>query len=438
MGRIRHLTTLVAVLLYSTLTLHAQDTNFVRQHMRVLTSNEMWGRAGSHEGEAKAAHYLADQFRQVGAIPLGENGLQYYDVGAHKMEGKVEISINGKVLKTFDDYRIAAYSHTTHAKNAPIIRIDASLLLDETKLTAFIDKNSAALKKAFVYIDAEQWKKKDDENAKLVQKALQDLMFNNPFQSIGILLGKNDMPTWGLNYTDVERNYAYIYVLRSQFTKKVKAISVDFDNTFYIKHSQNVCFFIRGKQCPDSMIVFTAHYDHLGCMGDDMILPGAHDNASGSCAVLDFARHYSQNPPKYTTVFLLFSGEEAGLQGSHNFVENALIDLQKVKLLLNIDMFCGGNDGFTVVNYNSKGTQPFYDNLVEINEVQKLATKVNPRVNTANSDHYYFSKKCPAIFIYTMGGRTGHYHHYSDTCDSCGLDCYNNIFSLIRQAVDKL
>ena len=438
MGRICHLTALAAILLCSALTLRTQDTNFVRQNLRVLTSHEMWGRAGCHDGEAKAANYLADQFRQVGAIPLGENGMQYYDIGAHKMEGKVEISIKGRILKTFDDYRIAAYSHTTHVKNAPIIRIDASLLLDEAKLSAFINKNATALKSAFIYIDAEKWKKKDEENTKQVNKALKDLMFNNPFQSVGILVGMNEMPTWGLNYTNMERNYAYIYVLRSQFTPKVKTVSVDFDNTFYMKHSQNVCFFILGKECPDSMIVFTAHYDHLGCMGDDVILPGAHDNASGTCAVLDFARHYSQNPPKYTTVFLLFSGEEAGLQGSHNFVENTLIDLKKVKLLLNLDMFGGGNDGFTVVNYNSPGTQPFYDNLVKINEEQKLVTKVNPRVNTANSDHYYFSKNCPAIFIYTMGGRTGKYHHYSDTCDNCSLDCYNNIFSLIRQAIEKL
>lgn len=438
MGRIRHLIAMSAAWLCCLVSLQAQDSSFVRQNIRVLSSPEMWGRAGSHDGELKAAKYLSEQFRQVGAIPLGDNGFQYYDIGAHKMEGKVEISINGNVLKTFDDYRIAAYSHTTHTTNAPILRIDASLLIDKAKMEQYIDKHAAELKHSFLYIDAVQWKSKDETDSKLIKKELQSLMFNNPFQSIGILIGVDELPTWSVAYTDTERNYAYISVLRELFSKKVKSISVDFDNSFYMKHSQNVCYYIRGKQCADSMIVLTAHYDHLGCMGDDVYFPGAHDNASGASTVLDFARHFSQHPPKYTTVFLLFSGEEAGLQGSAHFVQNPIIPLEQVKLVVNIDMFCGGNEGITVVNYNSKGTQPFYDNLVEINDAQHLAAKVNPRVNTANSDHYYFSKKCPAVFIYTMGGRYGGYHHYTDVCDKCGLDCYNNLFSLLLQAIEKL
>ena len=46
--------------------------------------------------------------------------------------------------------------------------------------------------------------------------------------------------------------------------------------------SQNVCGYIPGET--DSMIVFTAHYEHLGMSGDT-IFYGAHDNASGTAAV---------------------------------------------------------------------------------------------------------------------------------------------------------
>lgn len=51
--------------------------------------------------------------------------------------------------------------------------------------------------------------------------------------------------------------------------------------------SRNICAYIPGET--DSMIVFTAHYDHLGMHGDT-IFYGAHDNASGTAAVLDLAR----------------------------------------------------------------------------------------------------------------------------------------------------
>jgi Zn-dependent M28 family amino/carboxypeptidase len=151
---------------------------------------------------------------------------------------------------------------------------------------------------------------------------------------------------------------------------------------------------------------------------------------------MDFARHFAQNPAEYTTVFLLFSGEESGLRGSRYFVENPLIDLSKVKLVLNLDMFCGGDEGFTVVNSDGENTKWFYDNLVRINDEQHLVSQVKPRSNAANSDHYFFSLKCPAIFIYTMGGRYGGYHHFTDTCESCGLENYNRIFSLILQALE--
>lgn len=438
MGRIRHLVLAAVCLLGCTFSLSAQDSNYVRKNIATLSSPEFWGRGGCYDGETKAAEFIKLQLLASGATPLTEDGFQHYEFAAHKMEGIVKCSTNLQYLSQFWDYRIAPYSHTTHVKDAPVVRVDVSVLIDEDKRYKFMEKNFGKLGSSFVYIDAVGWEQSKKATKEQVRELLQNLTYNNPFRSKGILVGVDELPIWGLNHTDVERNYAYIYVIRSKFGKKVKTISVDFDNTFYTKKTQNVCFKIGGTEHPDTMIVFTAHYDHLGCMGDSVIFPGAHDNAAGTSAVLDFARHYGQTPPAYTTVFLLFSGEESGLRGSRYFVENTLIDLSKVKLVLNLDMFCGGEEGFTVVNYDSEGTRPFYDNLVKINEEKQLVAKVNPRKNAANSDHYFFSQKCPAIFIYTMGGRYGGYHHFTDTCDRCGLECYNNIVTLILQALNEL
>lgn len=440
MGRIRHLISVVLCLLAcaASLPLCAQDSNYVRKNIAALSSPEMWGRGGNHDGERLAAEYIKSQLLSSGANPMTEDGFQHYEFAAHKMEGAVEMSTNLQRLSPFWDYRVAPYSHSTHVKDAPVIRVDISVLLDEDKRYKFMEKNFERITVSFVYIDAVEWEQNKKATKEQVREALQNFTQKNPFRSLGILVGVDELPVWGLNRTDVERNYAYIYVLRSKMGKKVKTVSVDFDNEFYTKETQNVCFKIEGTQHPDSLVVFTAHYDHLGAMGDSVIFFGAHDNAAGTSAVLDFARHFSQNRPVYTTVFLLFSGEESGLRGSRYFVENPLIDFDKVKLVLNLDMFCGGEEGFTVVNYDSEGTKPFYDNLVKINEEQHLVTKVNPRVNAANSDHYFFSQHCPAIFIYTMGGRYGKYHHFLDTCENCGLESYGKIFSLILQAVENL
>lgn len=199
--------------------------------------------------------------------------------------------------------------------------------------------------------------------------------------------------------------------------------------------SQNVCGYIPGET--DTMIVFTAHYEHLG-MNGDTIFYGAHDNASGTAAVMDLARMANLQRGHYTYVFLLFGGEESGLIGSSYFVDNPLIRLSKVKLLINIDLFCGGEEGLMVVNANASETAPYVDKLQQINDLHGFAAKIGRRDNARNSDHYWFTSECPAIFIYTLGGPFGGYHSPTDTCDGCGLANYNNFISLIRAFLEQL
>ena len=199
--------------------------------------------------------------------------------------------------------------------------------------------------------------------------------------------------------------------------------------------SQNVCGYIPGET--DTMIVFTAHYEHLG-MNGDTIFYGAHDNASGTAAVMDLARMANLQRGHYTYVFLFFGGEESGLIGSGYFVDNPLINLSKVKLLINIDLFCGGDEGLMVVNANSRETAPYVDLLQNINDLHGFSPKIARRDNARNSDHYYFTSECPAIFIYTLGGPFGGYHSPTDTCEGCGLGNYHNFISLLRAFLEQL
>lgn len=199
--------------------------------------------------------------------------------------------------------------------------------------------------------------------------------------------------------------------------------------------SQNVCGYIPGEI--DSMIVFTAHYEHLGMHGDTIFF-GAHDNASGTAAVLDLARLVNLQRGHYTYVFLFFGGEESGLVGSRHFADVPLIKMNKVKLLINIDLFCGGDEGMMVVNANAPETKPYVDLLDELNEQRHYAAKIGRRDNAANSDHWFLSQYCPAVFIYTLGGPFGGYHSPDDTCEGCGLGNYNNFMTLLRTFLQHL
>lgn len=199
--------------------------------------------------------------------------------------------------------------------------------------------------------------------------------------------------------------------------------------------SQNICGYIPGQV--DTMIVFTAHYEHLG-MHLDTIFPGAHDNASGTAAIMDIARMAAKQPGYYTYVFLLFGGEESGLVGSHYFADNPLISFSKVKLLINIDLFCGGDEGLMVVNGKSPETSHYVDILEMLNTRNGYTPKVNRRDNAPNSDHWYLSAHCPSIFIYTLGGPYGGYHSPTDTCEGCGLANYHRHMLLLRSFVEHL
>ena len=84
--------------------------------------------------------------------------------------------------------------------------------------------------------------------------------------------------------------------------------------------SQNVCGYIPGET--DTMIVFTAHYEHLG-MDGDIIFPGAHDNASGTAAVMDIARMANVfDKPRGEELALIPRRENEGCEETNNSPHN--------------------------------------------------------------------------------------------------------------------
>ena len=62
---------------------------------------------------------------------------------------------------------------------------------------------------------------------------------------------------------------------------------------------------------PDSFLVVSAHYDHLGMMGPHVYFPGANDNASGVALLLELAAHYAkpENRPASLSAMTAWRGE---------------------------------------------------------------------------------------------------------------------------------
>jgi Peptidase family M28/PA domain/PDZ domain/WD40-like Beta Propeller Repeat len=110
----------------------------------------------------------------------------------------------------------------------------------------------------------------------------------------------------------------------------------------------NVVGRLRAGRLPArGALVIGAHYDHLGYGGRSSLAPekhephpGADDNASGAATVLEVARALAARRAELSrdVVVALFSGEEAGLLGSTQFVRQRAALLAETVAMLNLDM----------------------------------------------------------------------------------------------------
>lgn len=366
--------------------LPAQDTTYARQVIRKLTSKEFLGRGYVNDGVNKAAAYLQAEMKTIGLQKFDKSYTQSYSFPVNTFPGKISVVADGKMLVPGVHYLISPEG-TTQKKGYELFRTDSITYL------AIDGKVSAPVK----------------------IKLLKKLTYTVATSTVPI--------------TTVE-------LLKDSFPKEFKHIDLIFENKFVSKFKcQNLAGYIKGTEHPDSFIVFTAHYDHLGAMGTEAWFPGANDNASGVSTVLNLAKYFKQHPQKYSVAFILFSGEEAGLLGSRYYTEHPLFPLSNIKFLTNLDLLGTGDDGIMVVNATVFKSQ--FEKLAAINAEKNYVKQIKQRGKAANSDHYWFVEKgVPCFFIYTMGG-VSYYHDVYDVEKTLPLTDYVDVCKLLIDFTNK-
>jgi hypothetical protein len=101
----------------------------------------------------------------------------------------------------------------------------------------------------------------------------------------------------------------------------------------------NVVATLRGTVDPNLIYVVSSHFDSVA--GG----PGADDDTSGTTALLEAARILARTPLPATVMFASFTGEEAGLLGSREFVRLAAQAKWNVVGALNNDMIGWAGEG---------------------------------------------------------------------------------------------
>ncbi len=361
---------------------HVRDET--KRIVKTLASKHYWGRGYTKHGMAKAADFLENEIDELGLAPLdGKNLRQSFEYPVNTFPGKVEVRLNDRLLVPGVDY-IVHHASLGGALSGTLSPKDASTFVDPTG---------------------------------------------------NVTVSLQDKLTWSVARTQLKTNL--IYVDRAKFKETPTRFAFDIETKFVPRFkANNLAAVVRGTVSPDRYFIFTAHYDHLGSLGKHAYFPGANDNASGVSLLLSLAKYYQAHPQPYSIAFIFFAGEEAGLIGSKYFVEHPLVDLKKIRFVMNFDLVGTGEEGATIVNATEFPAE--FAVLQGINNEGHYLKQIGSRGKAANSDHYWFTEHgVPAFFLYTMGGIKA-YHDVFDRSETLPLNKVDDVFALTLKFGQKI
>jgi len=408
------------------------DIDYARQVVSTLCGPNMKGRGIAKGGDKAAADYILTEFRSIGVMPIGTEYFQKFPVNANTFPERMQLSFDKdkEFLKPGVDFLIDASSPTTIGE-FKIIYISRKQMIDRMVL---LDKLRDA-KDGFILIDNEERGEETPDITKKLDETIKKVKTDMQVQIKGVIIYSKNKLTW--NSSSVQTTRPIIYLTKEMNVSSLNTAKIAIDAEYKTNYeTQNVVGIIEGSAKPDSVIVLTAHYDHLGMLGKDVIYPGANSNASGVAMLLSMAKHFDLIQPKYSVVFIALGGEELGLLGSQAYTNSPAIPLSKIKFLLNFDLVGTGVDGAKVVN----GTvlQPKFRLLNDINGRNKYLPKLEPKGEACISGHCkFYQKQVPCFSVYTIGG-TNYYHDLNDKPENLPLTEFENYQKLMIKFIESI
>lgn len=223
-------------------------------------------------------------------------------------------------------------------------------------------------------------------------------------------------------------------------------VSLDVEIKSTKTYTDNIGAVLTGKgDLADEYVVIGGHYDHVGygffgsrSQSKNVIHPGADDNASGTTGVILAAKQLSQRyallgdtDQARSVLFLLFTAEESGLNGSKYYVDNPISEIEDHELMLNMDMI--GRLEADPLEIGGLESSDELKALVlsELNE-SGIIYDQDTSVGRGRSDHASFdAKKVPNIFFFT--GLHDQYHTPEDTLDLVDMEGALRISSVVSE-----
>ncbi len=445
--------------------LHAQDpvaqkygalitTSDLKENLSILASDAMEGRETGKRGQKMAAAFISAHFEELGLVAPVNGGYQQpvelFTTGAPAIMVKSQTGD----LKEFEDFTYYGSGETKGTETltlifggkgtdddlkdidvkgkAVAILLDANASLRSNAAVTKLREKGASLVVAFT--DTQ------DEFAQLtgMMKRFSSgriSMSNKASANLGLFL-VGPAASEKLFKTSADKLKKAV---SDKKVAKVKPSSISFSiaQTFNPLKTSNVLGYLEGTDKKDELVIITSHYDHIGMLpsGDgDRINNGADDDGSGTVAVMQLAKAFTQakkdgKGPRRSILFMTVTGEEKGLLGSDYYTQHPVYPLSSTVVNLNIDMI-GRTDpqhkdsAPYVYVIGSDRLSSELHNLSEStnNTYTKLAfdytynAESHPDRIYYRSDHWNFAKNNIPIVFYFDGVHED-YHKPSDEVD---------------------
>lgn len=427
------------------------EYSYFFKHLEYLASDELKGRDVGSDGYNMAADYVADEFKNNGLQPFGDNGTYFQ---------KVEFS-KGTIVKSSIQFRVennAKLVTGTYGENISILVNTSNIKVNETQELVFVGYGNILPKESINDYEGVDVKDKTvivalggpkslsnpafgDISLKLKNavsngatgiilyypkgRALQNMIFkrihgflSSPTlvladTSIGGAMFGSDLKIGAFVKREFVKDILKLNGIK--FKRELKNISkgensskeletvlkCSFDVNVKNIDCKNVVAVLPGTDSilKNEYVVLTAHLDHLGVgreIKGDSIYNGMWDNASGSAGVISIAKAYNElaEKPKRSVVFVCLTAEEKGLLGSNYYANINEITDGKIVANLNVDMLGGLHETKDIIplGYSYSNLSEAVDYSSEILNIAIDDNKEAEKEYIQRSDQFSFIK----------------------------------------------
>jgi len=190
-------------------------------------------------------------------------------------------------------------------------------------------------------------------------------------------------------------------------SKKMPAsLSFKMNSKHRFATSKNVMGYLPGKERKDEVLIYSAHWDHLGVdptLEGDSIYNGAVDNGTSLAWMMEIAEAFASldEPVKRSVMFLAPTAEEQGLIGAKHYVKNPVFPLQKTVADINNDLMLpyGRYKDVMITGY---GQSELEDIVAKVAKKHDRYIYPDPNPQTGmfyRADHFAFAREgVPALF----------------------------------------